>query len=452
MHTAPPRPDTSQHVKLGVRKVLLAVIALVVLLPVVIVVARSATPVLTLTSSVASIGQATPIQIRVHDPRGIRKASALVEQNGVRYPVWEVAQPSKTADNTWNFSAGVKTIPQLKDGSAKLIVVATSNDLLGKTARIERDMTVVTRPPSVTADSDQHYLYLGMADLATFDVSGHWTEAGVRVGDQTFRAWPMPGGKRGYFSLFAFAWNMPANTAPMVYASNGRGNDATSPLVYQFPKKEQPHYTVHDLQISDAFLNKVVNELDPNGSGDPVARFVKINNEMRRANNKTLADLRFKSASRFLWSEPFARQTHSQAEATFADVRNYFYQGKKIDQQVHLGYDLAVTQHVGVEASNDGRVVWAAPLGIYGNCIVVDHGYGLQTIYGHLSQINVHEGDVVKRGQVMGLSGMTGMAGGDHIHFAMQLDGVQIDPKEWWDSHWIKDHIAKRVDLPGFKE
>ena len=149
-------------------------------------------------------------------------------------------------------------------------------------------------------------------------------------------------------------------------------------------------------------------------------------------------------------TDPFARQAHSQAEANFADLRNYMYQGKKIDQQVHLGYDLAVTQHVGVEASNDGRVVYAAPLGIYGNCIVVDHGYGLQTIYGHLSHIDVHEGDMVKRGQVMGQSGMTGMAGGDHIHFAMQLDGVQIDPKEWWDPHWIQDHIAKRVDLPGF--
>ena len=55
-------------------------------------------------------------------------------------------------------------------------------------------------------------------------------------------------------------------------------------------------------------------------------------------------------------------------------------------------------------------------------------------------------GDMVKRGQVMGLSGMTGMAGGDHIHFSMQLDGVQIDPKEWWDPHWIKDHVAKRVE------
>jgi murein DD-endopeptidase MepM/ murein hydrolase activator NlpD len=405
---------------------------------------------LDLPSPVASVGQATSITLHVHDPRGVRKVEAFVEQNGARFPVWQLAQPSGAVDNTWSFQAGTKTTPQLRDGHAKLIVEAISNDLLRKTATLERDVAVVTQPPTVSVDSEQHYLYLGMADLATFNVGGNWTAAGVRVGDQTYRSWPMPGGKPGLFSLFAFAWNMPAGTIPQVFASNAAGNDVTSPITVQFPKKEQPRYTVHDLQVSDAFLQKVVGELDPNGSGDSVARFVRINNEMRKANNKTLSDLRLKTADKFLFSQPFARQSHSQAEATFADLRNYIYQGKKIDQQVHLGYDLAVTQHVGVEASNDGRVVYAAPLGIYGNCIVVDHGYGLQTIYGHLSHIDVHEGDLVKRGQLMGQSGMTGMAGGDHIHFAMQLDGVQIDPKEWWDSHWIQDHVARRVELPGF--
>jgi murein DD-endopeptidase MepM/ murein hydrolase activator NlpD len=433
-----------------VRKLIVVVIAIAALLTIVLIIARSATPVLDIPASVSFLGQATPITVHVHDPRGVRSVTASVEQNGATYRVWEAPKPSTTTDNSYSFSAGVKTTPQLQNGNATLVLEATSNDLLHKSARLERAVTVATQPPSISVDADQHYLYLGMADLATFNVSGVWTEAGVRVGDQVFRAWPMPGGKPGLFSLFAFAWNMPASTAPVVYASNGAGNDVTGSLVFQFPKKEQPKYTTHDLQVSDAFMQKVINELDPNGTGDPVARFVKINNEMRRANNKTLSDLRLKSADKFLWSQPFTRQSHSQAEATFADVRNYIYQGKKIDQQVHLGYDLAVTQHIGVEASNDGRVVYAAPLGIYGNCIVVDHGYGLQTIYGHLSQINVHEGDMVKRGQAMGQSGQTGMAGGDHIHFAMQLDGIQIDPKEWWDPHWIKDHIAKRVELPGF--
>jgi murein DD-endopeptidase MepM/ murein hydrolase activator NlpD len=433
-----------------VRKVLLVLVLLVIVVPIVVVVARSARPVINLTTEVSTIGQATPIGVRVTDPRGIRSASATVEQNGASYAVWQVAQASKAKEASWNFTAGVRTTPQLKDGKAKLIVEATSNDLLHKSARVEREVTVVTQPPTVSVDSEQHYIYIGMADLATFSVSGAYTAAGVRVGDQSFRAWPMPGGKPGLFSLYAFAWNMPQTTIPVVFAANGAGNDVTSPLTVVFPKKEQPHYTVHQLQISDQFMQKVVGELDPNGTGDMVARFVKINSEMRKANNKTLAELRFKTADHFLFSQPFQRQSHSAAEATFADLRHYIYQGKEIDQQVHLGYDLAVTQHVGVEASNDGRVVWAAPLGIYGNCIVVDHGYGLQTIYGHMSHFDVHEGDMVKRGQVMGQSGMTGMAGGDHIHFAMQLDGVQIDPKEWWDPHWIQDHVARRVELPGF--
>lgn len=409
-------------------------------------------PSLDIAASLGTIGQATPVTVRVHDTHGVSKLTVTVEQNGAQYQAWQSSAASAGPEATFNFSVGSKTIPQLRDGNARLIVEATSGGLLHRAARLERDVKVSTQNPVISADSEQHYLYRGMADLASLNVTGSYTAAGVRVGDQNFRAWPMPGGKSGLFSLYAFAWNMPPNSTPLAFASNGAGNEVTTPLTIVFPKKEQPVYTQHEIQVSDQFLQKVLGELDPNGSGDPIARFVKVNTEMRKANNQTLSDLRFKTADHFLWSQPFTRQAHSQAEATFADVRSYMYHGKKIDQQVHLGYDLAVTQHVGVEASNDGRVVWAAPLGIYGNCIVVDHGYGLQTIYGHLSRIDVHEGDMVKRGQAMGLSGMTGMAGGDHVHFAMQLDGVQIDPKEWWDSHWIQDHIARRVDLPGFKK
>ncbi len=428
------------------------VAANLLLLPLCVALAGCGKPSLDVPASVTIIGQATPIAVRIRDAHGISKLTATVVQNGARYVAWQSPGPSQDADTTVNVQVGVKTTPQLHDGPARLILEAKSGGVFHGTTRWERDVNVVTQPPLVSADSSQHYLYLGMADLATMNITGPYTSAGVRVGNQTFRAWPMPGGKPGLFSLFAFAWNMPPDTVPLVYASNGDGNDVTTPLTVIFPKKEQPVYTQHEIQVSDQFMQKVLGELDPNGTGDPIARFVKINTEMRQANNKTLSDLRLKTADSFLWSQTFTRQAHSQAEATFADVRSYIYHGKKIDQQVHLGYDLAVTQHVGVQASNDGRVVWAAPLGIYGNCIVVDHGYGLQTIYGHLSRIDVHVGDTVKRSQIMGLSGMTGMAGGDHIHFAMQLDGVQIDPKEWWDPHWIKDHIVRQVDLPGFRQ
>ena len=416
----------------------------------------SATPVVTLPASLNTIGQATPVAVTIAAPHGIRTAVAYVEQNGERYKLAGVEHPARrfrwlrgAPEHTLKFTAGVKSTPQLKDGSARLIVEATSNDFRGATVEAARDVTVVSQPVKVSVDSDQHYLYVGMAELVTYNVSGSPTASGVRVGDETFRGWPMPGGKPGQFSLFAFPWNMPLNTEPMVYATGPGGDEAHGKMVINFPKREQPKYRVRDLQIDDKFIEKVVNELDPNGSGDMVERFVRINSEMRKANNQTLADLKNKTEPRFLWSQPFQQQPNTKVEANFADVRNYIHNGKKIDQQTHLGYDLSSTQHVGVEASNDGHVVWAAPLGIYGNCIVLDHGYGLQTIYGHLSEIDVHEGDMVKRGQVMGKSGMTGMAGGDHIHFSMQLEGVQIDPKEWWDAHWIKDHVSRRVELPA---
>ena len=180
---------------------------------------------------------------------------------------------------------------------------------------------------------------------------------------------------------------------------------------------------------------------------------LKINSEMRRANNKVLSDLRLKYRTQVLMV------------AAFRTASSSFPGGSQLcgHAELHLQRDQVSISRCtwGMISRLRSMLVWRRPmtggsymrlpLGIYGNCIVVDHGYGLQTIYGHLSQIAVHEGDLVKRGQVMGTSGRTGMAGGDHIHFAMQLDGVQIDPKEWWDSHWIKDHIAKRVDLPGFK-
>ncbi len=421
--------------------------------------AFSLTPSLDLPASVTAIGSMTPIPVRVHAPHGTRRVAAYIEQNGVRSTVFEHLEPARhflwqrhVSDAIVHFTAGVKSTPTLKDGPARLIIEATSNDFRSSTARLSRDVIVVTRPPALSVNSEQHYLYLGMADLVTFTVSGYWTEAGVRVGDQRFRAWPMPGGKPGFFSLFAFAWNMPPATVPLVYATNPAGNEATGGMVIRFPQKEQPHYRTRDLAVDDRFLQKVITELDPDGAGDPLTRFLKINGEMRRVNNQALSDLRRKTEPRFLWSRVFRQQRNSKVESNFADVRNYIYQGKKIDQQVHLGYDLSVTQHVGVEASNDGRVVYAAPLGIYGNCIVLDHGYALQSIYGHLSAIAVHEGDLVKQGQILGQSGQTGMAGGDHVHFSMQLDGVQIDPKEWWDAHWIKDHVARRVDLPGFSD
>jgi len=113
---------------------------------------------------------------------------------------------------------------------------------------------------------------------------------------------------------------------------------------------------------------------------------------------------------------------------------------------VHLGFDLSDTANAPVHVANDGRVVWADDLGIYGNCVVVDHGYGLQSIYGHMKSLRCEGGRHGEEESSLGVAGATGLAGGVHVHFSMQVDGVQVNPREWWDEHWIHDRIMSKLD------
>ena len=396
------------------------------------------------------IGISTPVTVRIANPHGVRRITAIVEQEGTSTSLTESGEaPSRVmfwlahrSPQEFRFVAGQSKTPTLKEGRARIIVEAQSNDLRGSQDTISAEVQVVLRPPSITADGFQHYINQGGSELAIFTPAGSWNEAGVLVGSAAFRSCPVPGNPAQRFALFGYSWNTPADVVPVVYARNAAGNEMTARFWFKvFPKK----FRKRDLAIDDAFLNKVVHQIDPTGSGDLLTRFLRINGELRRQNNQTLMDLRLKSDQKFLWTRAFLQLANSQVESEFADIRSYIYQGKKVDQQVHLGFDLAVGQHTPVVAANDGRVVWAAPMGIYGNCIVVDHGCGLQSIYGHLSEIAVKEGEMVARGQFMGKSGSTGLAGGDHLHYSMQIDGVQVNPIEWWDEHWIKDHIRNRI-------
>ena len=407
---------------------------------------------LTFSPQPKAIGAATPVTVHISNPHGVRRITARIEQNGASKVLSESSQPARRftfwrvhlPPQDFHFNAGKNQDPDLKEGKAQLVVETEANDLRAEVDRVSAEVDVILRPPSVAADGLQHYINQGGAELVSFTPSGSWSESGVRVGNQTFRSFPKPGSPTERFSLFVFAWDTNAKTEPIVYAKNSAGTESTAHFWFKvFPKK----FRARDLAIDDKFLEKVVNQIDPSGSGDLIARFLKINGEMRRKNNATLAALRMKTEEKFLWKDAFLQLANSKVESEFADVRTYVYKGKKVDQQVHLGFDLAVSQHTPVVAANDGRVVWAAPLGIYGNCIVVDHGYGLQSIYGHLSELGVKEGDMVKRGQPMGKSGSTGLAAGDHLHFSMQVDGVQVNPVEWWDEHWIKDHIRTRIEL-----
>lgn len=424
----------------------IVIVLIILLIPVAILFALSNRTEVRFDPAPKAIGASTPLKLKITNPHGVRNVTVFVEQDGARTKVFETSKPS-TRLMFWRKHEPAQdiafTASSKKEGKAKLIAEVQANDMRGSTDTVTADVNVVLRPPSVVADGAQHYVNQGGSELVVFTPAGFYSESGVQAGKYTFRSFARPGSTTERFSLFAYPWDLGSDVTPVVYVRNVAGSEAQARFWFKlFPKK----FRKRDLDLSDSFLQKVVNEIDPGGSGDLITRFLKINGQLRRENNQTLADLRLKSEERFLWTGPFLQLANSKVESQFADVRSYIYKGKKVDEQVHLGFDLSVTAHVPVIAANDGKVLYGDRLGIYGNCIVVDHGYGLQSIYGHLSSIGVKPGDMVKKGQEMGRSGATGLAGGDHLHFSMQLDGVQINPVEWWDSHWIQDRVFSKVN------
>jgi hypothetical protein len=426
------------------------VLLLAASVPITLVVLSNET-VLQVDPQVKVIGVKTPVHIHAVNSHGVRTLTVSVEHDGKSwdkraaqaksqqfFPQRNVPPQNVTVD------IGQQSAPSLHDGKARVVVSAVSNDFRGKTNTLAFDVDVMTAPPRVSADGAQHYINQGGSELVTFTPSGAWTDAGVKVGDNTFRSFPLPNHPGEYFSLFALFWSLPADTPMSVYAANSAGGMATASFWHKvFPKK----FRKSTIALETMNVDRIVNQIDPGHKipGDTIQRFIYINSEMRKINNKTLADLRFETANKFLWSGAFLPMVDATVESRFADDRTYTWQGKKVDEQTHLGYDLAKLAHSPIPASNDGKVLWAQDLGIYGNCVVIDHGFGLQSFYGHMSEFAVKKGHMVKKGQIIGKTGSTGLAGGDHLHFGMQVDGVQVNAVDWWDPHWVKDRILSKL-------
>jgi murein DD-endopeptidase MepM/ murein hydrolase activator NlpD len=235
-----------------------------------------------------------------------------------------------------------------------------------------------------------------------------------------------------------------------VFARDAAGNTARADFDSRtFPKP----FKKSRIQLDDRFLDRVVpailegtTEVKP--EGDTLEKFLVINGELRKKNAAKIASFAKQTSPEMLWDgvvfHPF---TNSAVESAFADARTYVYKGKDVDQQTHLGFDLASIAGNPVVAANRGKVLFAEELGIYGNCVIIDHGMGVQSLYGHLSSIAVKAGDMVEKEQTLGRSGMTGLAGGDHLHFTMLVNGQMVNPVEWWDPHWIQDRILLKLQM-----
>jgi murein DD-endopeptidase MepM/ murein hydrolase activator NlpD len=428
---------------------------------------NSEAPSIAMQREIRGVGISTPVELQVRDPnyriksvtveirQGGRSFEAPVESSGLevhRPKWWKIWSHRVESRATFKATVGRHQMTELKEGTATLVVTATNDSwgrfFRGGRSQLTRDLAVRFVPPTAEVLTTQHYINQGGCDMVMLKVSPGTVESGVQVGNYFFPSWAVKDSDPATrLCIFAYPYEVDPSTAARVVARDDAGNQTLVNFNYRvFPKK----FKSDNIVLTDEFMQRVVPpimgqtpELEDQGS--VLKNFLLVNGTLRRMDAEQLVKFSHQTAPHLLFTGPFVQLGNSKVEAAFADFRTYLYNGQAVDHQTHLGFDLAVLQHTPVLAANDGRVVHTGFFGIYGNVVILDHGCGLQSLYAHLSGFDVKEGDDVKRGQVIAHSGQTGLAAGDHLHFTMLLDGIAVNPVEWWDPHWIHDRIEAKL-------
>lgn len=407
------------------------------------------------------IGRKTPVVVKVAAPgRGLTEVKVELTQ-GEHTQV--VAEKSYRARPFWAFwgarttsdeiavEVGKDSMPELTGGEAVIRVTASrAGTWLRHPAPAVAETTLPVRltPPTLSVLSIQNNVMQGGSEVVIYRVGKTATRDGVSAGEWWFPGFPLPGGgPEDRFSLYAAPFDLSDPARIQLVAEDEVGNVARASFVDRFTARPP---TSAKIELSDAFLAKAVPEIlsqspEVEDQGELLPSYLTINRDLRRINNARLGELARASRPEFLWSKPFRQLGNTQVMASFADHRSYLHNGQVVDHQYHLGFDLASFKHAPVTAANRGVVVLAGYLGIYGNTVVLDHGFGLATLYSHLSSIDVSEGQTVEEGQKLGATGETGLAAGDHLHFSVVLHGLAVTPVEWWDGRWIRDHLQAKL-------
>ena len=410
---------------------------------------RSA-PQITLTPDSDVLGVA-PLEIVVTDQgTGLKSVTATLSVAGTEHSlaVEQYSEPQKEKKIT----VAASKISSIKKGPALLRVSARDGSLWGffkgNETVVQKNLTIDITPPAIELIADDRYINFGGAGAIVYKASPDTVTSGVRIGDYFFPGakGPVKDQPEHFFALFAHPYNVPANAKAMLVATDKAGNTREMPLVYELKNVK---YRKSTIALTDGFLqNKVVPLVKDADARQGAVKdvFVAVNKRLRKENEDKIAAITRKSTPTMLWNGAFTQLSNSKVEANFADERTYTYNNQPIDSAYHVGYDLSVTKRYPIEAANSGRVVFAGDLGIYGNTVILDHGLGLFTLYSHMSSIDVKDGDSIKQKQILGRTGETGLAGGDHLHYGVYLQGVAVLPVEWWDAKWIHDNIEPKLE------
>jgi murein DD-endopeptidase MepM/ murein hydrolase activator NlpD len=336
----------------------------------------------------------------------------------------------------------------LPEGAAELVVTAHDwswrNGFDGNVAERRLPLRVDTTPPRLAVESGLTYIDRGGSGAAVYQLGEAAARDGVEVGDRFFRGHPI-GGSGRRVAIFAIPVDAPESPAIRVVAEDAAGNRSSA----SFPVRiKEVEFESSAVSLSQRFLEQTVRPLaEANGfdTSDLSRAFRDVNETLRASNEARIREVLAAASAGRRWSGAFEQMRDSKVTSRFAEKRRYQVAGRDISGATHYGFDLASTAGAAVPAANAGVVVFAEDLGIYGKCVLIDHGLGVSSLYGHLSGLAVAAGEEVSKGQELGRTGATGLAGGDHLHFAMLVGDAYVNPLEWWDPEWVRSHVEVRL-------
>ena len=406
-------------------------------------------PQIQMMQDLRNIGQRTVLEVTFTDSgSGLRRSTiTLVQDNQPRI----LSDLRYTGKKTNRQAVSIPIDPvalKLHDGPAVLNITAEDQAVWKNSVTSTRMVNVDIVPPQLFLLTPVNHINPGGTAMILFRTSKAVPTSGVRVNDQFFPAYPLVINNKPCLAAY-FA--MPVNAvsqavAIKLYARDAGGNETSQAVPYLLLKKK---FRSDKMNTSMSFLQQKMPEFiahNPALAGKPLVDvFIHVNSVLREENFRTIQNICQRSAGRQLWEGPFLRMKDAAPMAQFGDQRTYLHDGKSIGQSTHLGVDLASTANAPIEAANAGVVAYAGYLGIYGNTVMIDHGLGLFSLYGHLASIDVKNGQTVKKGEALGKSGLSGLAGGDHLHFSILVGGQFVNPTEWWDAHWIQDNVTKKM-------
>lgn len=408
-------------------------------------------PQVKLSEEVDRIGLQKNINVDFSDGRtGLKSIAVSIEQGGNTFPISTLDLPKGTKEKTLHLLVNAREL-RLQDGEATLLITALDHSLLKNRTVRKINIMIDSTPPQISALSSAHNINPGGTCLTLFRVSKEGARAWVMVNNDYFPAYPaVLGGKTTYMCYFPIPPDVNKTTRISIFAEDKAGNQAMSAIPFFIRNVRK--FRSDTVNLSDQFLQKMTEFQQVNPSlkdKTPVEVFTFVNTTLREDNFKTIQAVCKKTQPKQLWSGIFLRMKNGAPMAMFGDQRTYAYNKQPIGNSVHQGVDLASTAHAAVEAANNGIVVFTGYLGIYGNSVIVDHGLGILSLYGHMESIDVKEGQQVTTGAKLGVTGMTGLAGGDHLHFSIIVGERFVNPIEWWDPHWMQDNVDKKLKEVG---